>query len=162
MKPASRHFLVPSSLLDRLLDDNTRLPSEAQVDSHYDMSGYKQSVARDLEALLNTRSVLDDTGILDNFPLAKKSLLSFGITDLSSLSFLNPDDRMFLQESIRISIERHEARLSQVKVSLDVAKDPTRTLRFRVDAVLKVHPSHPPVSFDALLHLSSNTYLVKG
>lgn len=162
MLPPPRQALVPSSLLDRLLDDDPRTSTEAQVESHYDINRYKQAVARDLEALLNTRCVLLNGEDLEPFPHAKDSLLSFGITDLSSLSLLNPDDRMYLKDSIRKTIERHEPRLTKVRVNLDITKESNRMLRFRVDALLKVHPSKPPVSFDAMLQLSTNTYQVKS
>lgn len=162
MPSRSRQYLAPSSLLDRLLDDDSRAPSEAQVETHYDVNRYKQAVARDLEALLNTRCVLLDGELLEDFPQARNSLLSFGITDLSSLSLLDPDDRMYLRDSIRKTIERHEPRLTKIRVNLDIAKEFNRMLRFRVDALLRVHPSKPPVTFDAMLQLSSNTYQVKS
>lgn len=158
----SRQFLVPSSLLDRLLDDDPRNSTDAQLETHYDVIRYKQAVARDLEALLNTRCVLLDSEIMEGYPQAQNSLLSFGITDLSSLSLLDPDDRMYLRDSIRKTIERHEPRLTKVRVNLDIAKEFSRVLRFRVDALLRVHPSKPPVTFDAMLQLSSNTYQVKS
>jgi type VI secretion system protein ImpF len=161
MQPLGRHTLVASSLLDRLMDDHPQSPSEAQAEMLYDVTRYKRAVARDLESLLNTRSTSVDDEMIEPFPLTKDSLLLFGITDLSSLSLLNPNDRMFLQDSIRKTIERHEPRLAKVRVSLDVSLEKNQVLRFRVDALLRVHPSRPPVTFDAMLQLSSNTYLVK-
>ena len=87
-------------------------------------------------------------------------MINFGIIDLSSLSLLNPNDRALLRDKIRIAIERHEPRLTKVKVTLDAPRELERMLRFRVDAVLKVHPNKPPVIFDALLQLSSNAYQI--
>ena len=160
MQPLTRQALVSSSLLDRLMDDHPEATSEAYSEMLYDTSRYKQAVARDLEALLNTRCLcLDDR--LDSFPLTANSLLLFGITDLSSLSLLNPEDRLFLRDSIRKTIERHEPRLTKVRVNLEISRELNQMLRFRVDALLKVHPSRPPVTFDAMLQLSSNTYHVK-
>jgi type VI secretion system protein ImpF len=161
MQPLGRQTLVTSSLLDRLMDDSPQVSTEAQSEMLYDVARFKRAVARDLEALLNTRCAYQDDEVLDRYPLTKDSLLLFGITDLSSLSLLNPRDRMFLQDSIRRTIERHEPRLGKVRVSLDLSLEKNQMLRFRVDALLKVHPSKPPVTFDAMLQLSSNTYLVK-
>ena len=48
-----------------------------------------------------------------------------------------------------------------MEVALEEPKELERMLRFRVDAVLKVHPDKPPVTFDATLQLSSSTYQVK-
>jgi len=160
MQRSRRHSLMQSSLLDRLLDDDPRSSTEVQPETHYDVNRYKHAVARDLEALLNTRCMVADGDRLESFQQAGDSLLSFGITDLSSLSLHDPDDRLFLRDSIRRTLERHEPRLTKVRVSLDLARDSARVLKFRVDALLRVHPSRPPVTFDAMLHLSSNTYQV--
>jgi len=161
MPPAFRQTFVASSILDRLLDDDPKVTTESESETLFDVGRHKHSVARDLEALLNTRCVLEGDEILEPYPLSKKSLLDFGIIDLSSLSLLNTDDRMFLEESIREAVERHEPRIARVRVSLDISKEFCHVLKFRVDGLLKLHPSQPPVSFDAMLQLSSSTYQVK-
>ena len=161
MHPISRQTLITSSLLDRLMDNAPQSTTETQSETHYDMVRYKRAVATDLEALLNTRCSYLGDEMLDLYPQAKDSLLLFGITDLSSLSLLNPEDRMFLRENIRKAIERFEPQLAKVRVNLEISKELHQVLRFRVDALLRVHPNRPPVTFDAMLQLSSNTYVVK-
>jgi type VI secretion system protein ImpF len=156
-----RQSLVSSSLLDRLMDDHPETATEMPSEMIYDVARYKQAVARDMEALLNTRCICLDDEAMEPFPHAKNSLLFFGIPDLSSLSLLNPEDRMFLRDSIRKTIERYEPRLTKVRVNLEISRELNQMLRFRVDALLKIHPSRPPVTFDAMLQLSSNTYHVK-
>lgn len=158
---AERHrLLITPSVLDRLLDDNPREQAESLLQQNYDLNRLKRSVARDLEALLNSRSVdLDDD--IGRYPQARNSVVDFGITDLSSLSLLDPGDRAYLRDKIRITVERHEPRLGKVRVSLDAPEGNERMLRFRVDALLKVLPSRPPVRFDATLQLSSNSCQVR-
>ncbi len=52
----------------------------------------RESVASDLEDLLNSRvAKLDE--LIDDFPLAKKSILQFGIIDFVGLSTANPSDQ---------------------------------------------------------------------
>lgn len=160
MRHDYRRSLITASVLDRLLDDHPREPAEAQVQQAYDLHRFKHAVARDMEALLNSRCVdLDDD--IERHSEARSSMLNFGIIDLSSLSLLDPSDRAYLRDKIRITIERHEPRLDKIRVSLDAPEGNERMLRFRVDAILKVHPTKPPVSFDAMLQLSSNSYRVK-
>lgn len=149
-----RQVVSVPSVLDRLLDDEPRREAE-RLTFASDLAAYKRAVARDLEALLNSRC-FDPGGRIEDYPEARRSVLTFGIADLSSLSLLNPDDRARLRERIRAAIERHEPRLSAVRVTLEPPRGLERLLRFRVDAVLRVHPRRPPVRFDALLHLSSN------
>jgi len=152
------HQLVQASVLDRLLDDDPRNAQEAAV--QYDVRQLKQSVARDLEALLNTRKG-DIDELLERYPLARDSVIGFGVSDLTSISLLNPDDRARLRGQLNSAIERFEPRLSHVQVELEAPREVERMLRFRVDAVLSYHPSRPPVSFDATLQLSSKVYRVK-
>ena len=147
------------SLLDRLLDDAPQITSEAAAELQLDLARYKHTVARDLEALLNARRV-DLDALIEVLPHARSSIMSYGICDLSSLSLLDPSAQMQLRSEIKTAIERHEPRLSRVRVSLDAPRGRERHLRFRVDAVLGVHPQRPPVVFDALLQLATSTYRV--
>jgi type VI secretion system protein ImpF len=148
------------SVLDRLLDDAPDEPNKGVV-LYFGVSEFKAALARDLEDLLNTRmSVSED--LLARYPLAARSVLHYGLPDLGGLSLLNPDHRDRLNEQLRRAIERYEPRLSQVRVTLDApAARPERLLHFRVDAVLIIHPHRPPVSFNATLRLSSNSYRVR-
>lgn len=160
MRQEARRTLLTASVLDRLLDDDPRSEVESQNMLIFDLPRFKQSVARDMEALLNSRCVdLDDD--IETYPHARTSMINFGIIDLSSLSLLDPDDRSYLRDKIRITIERNEPRLSKVRVTLDAPSGTERMLRFRVDALLTVHPAKPPVTFDAMLQLSSNAYHVR-
>lgn len=159
MRSTLHQAVVMPSILDRLLDDHPKEMTESDAALQFDLRRFKQAVARDLDALLNSRCV-DLNEEIERYPHARNSVINFGIIDLSSLSLLDPDDRALLRDKIRITIERHEPRLTRVRVSLDAPKDTERMLRFRVDAVLKVHPNKPPVTFDAMLQLSSNAYQI--
>jgi type VI secretion system protein ImpF len=160
--PASHAVSLPS-VLDRLLDDSAR-KLEHNTSLFFNLGDFKAALARDLEALLNTR-VIDPEELFEQYPLASVSVLRYGIPDLSSLSLLNPDDREALRREVQYAITRFEPRLSRVKVTLNTPGRPDhypeRMLHFRVDAVLMVHPRHPPVSFDATLQLSSTVYQVR-
>jgi len=148
------------SILDRLMDDTPDNQHNEAV-MLFDLTQFKRALARDLESLLNTRT-MENAELLESYPLAKSSMLQFGIPDLSGISLLNPDHRELLRERLRQAIEHHEPRLSRVRVHLDAPRELERHLRFRVDAILKVHPHRPPITFDATLQLSSSVYRVPG
>ncbi len=160
MRPERQRTLITPSVFDRLLDDQPREQQESQSLFAFDLGKLKQAVARDMEALLNSRNV-DLDQALERYPQARDSMIDFGITDLSSLSLLDPGDRAYLRDKIRITVERHEPRLGRIRVSLEAPSGTERMLRFRVDAILKVLPSRPPVSFDATLQLSSNACQIR-
>jgi type VI secretion system protein ImpF len=161
MPPANRP-LAAASVLDRLLDDDPRASQEAPGAGLFNLDQHKRSVARDLEALLNARCCKAQVELLEGYPQARDTCLGFGITDLGSLSMANPDHRMLLREEIRRAIVRFEPRLGQVRVHLEVPGEAGRVLRFRVEALLRLHPRRPPVAFDALLKLSSNGCQVRS
>jgi type VI secretion system protein ImpF len=152
------------SVLDRLFDDEPDQPQRG-VSLLYDIKDFKAALARDLEALLNTRNT-DVNGLFDDYKLASSSVMRFGISDLSSLTLSSPDDRESLRKSVEDAIKKYEPRLQNIKVNLNTPEKPgshpERTLHFRVDAVLHIHPHRPPVVFDATLDLSSSAYQVKG
>ena len=161
MQPVTRQALVASSLLDRLMDDQPGTLTEAQAETLYDVSALQAGGGQGPGGPPEHTLHVPGGRQLVPCPLTRNSLLLFGIPDLSSLSLLNPEDRMFLRDSIRRTIERYEPRLTKVRVNLEISRELNQMLRFRVDALLKVHPSRPPVTFDAMLQLSSNTYHVK-
>ena len=145
------------SILDRLLDDEPKQNASGIEPQRVNIFLYKASLARDLEYLLNTRCI-DLDGFINAFPLAKHSVIAYGIQDISSLSLLDPGHRSLLRDLIRKTIEQFEPRLTRVRVTLETARDHERKLRFRVDAILRIHPAKPPVTFDAWLQLSSCQY----
>ncbi len=147
------------SIIDRLMDDEPKISRDSQDTLRVNVFQYKAALARDLEYLLNTRCI-DLQDIIKQFPLARDSVIAYGIQDLSSLSLLNPTHRSLLRDQIRKTIERFEPRLERIRVALETDQDHERKLRFRVDAVLHVHPSRPSVSFDAWLQLSSAQYKI--
>ena len=72
MRPEFQRIQITPSILDRLLDDAPRELTEGSMQRAFDLHRLKQSVARDMEALLNSRSVdLDES--IDHFPQARKN-----------------------------------------------------------------------------------------
>lgn len=157
MKTAPRPDRGLPSLLDRLLDDEPDTTFDS-APPPLGATGAKAALARDLEALLNTR--VGDLAAIDAFPFAARSMLTFGIPDFSGLSLLSPDDCETLRERVRRTIGGHEPRLTQVRVTLDALPGAERKLRFRVEAVLR-KPYEAPVRFDAVLDLASSAYRVE-
>jgi type VI secretion system protein ImpF len=159
MPPVEQRTSILPTVLDRLLDDTPDQPERDRV-IYFNLDSYKAALARDLEALLNSR-VIRFEQFTELYPLADKSMVNYGIPDMCSLSLLKPDDRALLQKHVHHAITNYEPRLARVAVTLDATENIERYLRFRVDALLIIHPFHPPISFDATLQLSSNLYQVK-
>ena len=144
-----------TTLFDRLL------PADAQQTQGLSLQELRESVATDLEDLLNSRvAKLDE--LIDDFPLAKKSILQFGIIDFVGLSTANPSDRDKICQSIEQSIAAHEPRLRQIKVEMLLDGHNMGSLCLSIQAYLNIHPLYEPVFFDALLKPTTQQYVISA
>jgi len=150
---------VPS-LLDRLLDDDPEVSKEPVTSRIQDLRAYEGAVARDLEALLNSRhETLEE--LPSEFVEVNRSLVTYGLPDLTSLSLLSQDDRNRIRRAVEQAITVFEPRLLRVRVALEAPRERDRGLHFRIDALLRVDPTPEPVTFDAVLQLNTQQYVIQ-
>lgn len=149
----------PPTLFDRLADNAPREPEQRHALRMISAEELKDSVAHDLEALLNARCAYA-SDVFDGYPEALQSMCSYGMNDFVGLSLANPADRNFICRSLERTIAIHERRLRQVHVTLEVDGKTVNRLKFAINAMLIVHPSSEPVYFDALLQPSTLQYSV--
>ncbi|NNH25737.1 type VI secretion system baseplate subunit TssE [Acinetobacter terrestris] len=144
-----------TTLFDRLL------PETEKNYQGISLQQLRKSVASDLEDLLNSRMAkLDD--LIDDFPLAKQSILQFGIIDFVGLSTANPTDRDKICQSIEQSIAAHEPRLRQIKVEMLLDGHNMGALCLSIQAYLNIYPLFEPVIFDALLKPITQQYVISA
>ena len=150
--------LLPS-VLDRLIDLEPKVSTEPQAVRSQMLAQIKAAVKRDLEWLLNTKLALE---IPAKLPGLQDSLLAFGLPDFTHSSLSSGQDQAKLRRAIEVAIQRFEPRLMDVAVTLVEGREFDRTLRFRIDALLKVDPAPEPVTFDSLLQLHTKAFVVKA
>ncbi|MGE5451689.1 MAG: type VI secretion system baseplate subunit TssE [Acidobacteriota bacterium] len=126
---------------------------------HLSVDQLKDSVARDVEALLNTRCGLGETALV-GFPSVQKSVMSFGLRDFVSLSLAKEGDRELICEDLRRALVMHEPRLRNPVVSVAVRDEASRRLHFSIQALLIAHEANEVVNFDAVLHPNNLRYHV--
>ncbi|HEY3064805.1 MAG TPA: type VI secretion system baseplate subunit TssE [Methylomirabilota bacterium] len=161
MPRSDREVNIVPSLLDRLLDDAPAQSQEPVPSRSQNVRGLKASVARDLEALLNTRrETLDE--LAADWTETRTSLLTYGLPDFTAYSLLGEKDRARIRRTLEEAIAAFEPRLERVHITLDSAREHDRALRFRVDGLLRVDPSPEPVTFDTVLQLPTQQYVVRG
>lgn len=148
-------FGFRTTLFDRML------PNDQQVQRGLSLSELRESVASDLEDLLNSR-VANFGDLIEDFPLAKKSILQFGIIDFVGLSTANPSDRDKICQSIAQSIAAHEPRLKQICVEMLMEENNMGALCLSIQAFLNIHPLYEPVIFDALLKPTTQQYVISS
>jgi type VI secretion system protein ImpF len=150
----------PQTLFDKLIGEYASKTVSANV-IRLSMEQLKDSVARDLEALLNTRAVIAED-ILEDYPESSRSIVSYGLCDFAGLSLASVDDRVFVCRGLERAITRHEPRLRNVRATLEVDQNSINKLYFGITAMLVVNESKEPVSFDALLQPSTLQYSINS
>ena len=137
-------------LLDRLLDADPGAPADPPLTAALALDTLRAAVRRDLEALLNARR--------RRWPLPEGlaelllSPLGYGIPDATSGAYAYPERRKALAEEVERVIRRFEPRLMNVHVELrDDGNDLDRTLRLKVDAVLRADPVPEHIAFETVV-----------
>ena len=153
---------VQASVLDRLTDDDPRASTDPRMSYAESLRAFKASVQRDLEWLLNTRRTADaDLGALEE---VRKSLYTFGMPDITSMSRDSLPARTQLLQQVEETLAMFEPRLGQVRISMVEVDGELhrRELRFVVEATLRLDPTPEQVMFDTVLHFSSGQIDVAG
>ncbi len=145
-------------LFDRLMDGPAHGAAAGTV-TRLSIEDIKDTVARDLEALLNTRTVIPE-GLLQRFPECGKSIVTYGLNDFAGLSLSSADDRAYICQCLEKAIARHEPRLRNVQASVEVQQGSINRLNFAIKALLVLHSAQEPVNFDAILQPSSLHYTI--
>lgn len=151
---------VNLSVLDRLIDLDPRTSTEVPLTHAQSARVYKDSVRRDLEWLLNTRRIAEPPS--ESLREVNKSLYVYGLPDFNSYSLANPKDQNKLVRFLQATLKIFEPRLSNPRlIPLEAAGVNTRTLRFRIEALLLMDPVPEHVAFDTVMQLTSGEYEVK-
>jgi len=151
--------IVPS-VLDRLLDDRPEETREAPASRQTSLRLLKQSVRRDLEWLLNTRVEPPAAG--EQETQVARSIAAFGLPDFTSWNVRGGIDQETLRKAVEDAVARFEPRLESVQVFLETVSEVDRTLKFRIEARLRVEPVPEPVTFDSVLQLGSQEFVLSG
>ncbi len=158
MRAKTMKGLEPS-LLEKLFDESPRNPAAGPMFKAVSLEEYKESIARDLEGLLNSRAAYQEDQ-MGEFPNCRNSVLTYGLADFSAMSLSNGYDRAAICRSLEQAVGRHERRLRNVNVSLDAGNQFGGGLHFTIHALLDLEPAREPVSFDAMLQPTTLQYQV--
>jgi len=136
---------VRTPLFDRLVDRSPKLRHEVRPARTLDRRGLRESVRRELERLLNTRCPFPVHRLADR----PRSVLDYGLPELTGFSAHSFEDRERLAELIRRAVEAFEPRLSDVRVRLEPAPGDALSLIGSLEGLLQFDGVTEPVSFQA-------------
>ncbi len=147
----SQTGLMPS-ILDRLIDPDSGGTAWRRG---YGVEQMVDAVRRDLEDLLNTRQSTAGED-LSGYPETVRSVVGFGLPDLTSLNAITLQQREDIGRVIEAVVAMFEPRLKDIKATMiDADKSQKeRSVKFRIDAKLRVDPA-PEVAFDTILELTT-------
>lgn len=146
------------SIFDRMMCP-PRNHSGTGVPLRLSLDELKESVARDLEALLNARAAVASS-LFSGFPECANSILNYGLHDFACISLASTDDRAYICRCLEETIARHEPRLRNVRAFLEVQEGAVNRLNFAISALLIVHTAREPVNFDAVLQPATLQYSI--
>ena len=158
MARTDNEIRITPSVLDRLLDFEPNLSSEAPKSRSKSLRELKTAVRRDLEWLLNTRRFIED--IPENLEEVNKSGAVYGLPDFTGASAKSPNEQKRLVKQIETAIKLFEPRFLDLKVTLEPSGTIERVLRFRIDARLDVEPTPEPISFDTVFQYGSSEFSI--
>ena len=152
---------VQAPLLDRLIDDAPDQDRDPPASAAESMTALRQSVRRDLEALLNARRCWRSWP--DALSELRTSPIGYGIPDFAAGAFSDQRRRQELRAEIEDTIRRFEPRFLSVRVHLIEGKDRLETtLRLRIDAVLHAEPAPESMTFDTLVDPMMDAVMVRA
>jgi type VI secretion system protein ImpF len=149
---------ITPSIIDRLIDLDPKVSTEAPKSRSRSLQELKISVRRDLEWLLNTRH--KSGKIAENLEHVEKSIATYGLPDFTGTSSKSFEDRKMLIRNVETALRNFEPRFINLKVTLEEAVA-DRGVRFRIQATLRVEPTPEPVVFDTVLQMGSGEFEIK-
>jgi type VI secretion system protein ImpF len=151
---------VQAPLLDRLIDDAPDQERDPPVSVADSMIALRNSVRRDLEALLNARRRWRSWPT--RLAQLATSPIGYGIPDFASGAFSDAQRREDLRIEIEATIRRFEPRFISVRVQLvETPEHLETTLRLRIEAVLHAEPAPEAVTFDTLVDPTTDDVVVR-
>lgn len=108
-------------LLDRLTDDEPSSAVESRDKRVFSVRQLREAVLRDVAWLLNAPNK-ERTGEYDEFPLARSSVLNYGMPDLSGLT-ASAVEAGELERLVRGAIERFEPRIMAASLRVNILAD---------------------------------------
>jgi type VI secretion system lysozyme-like protein len=143
MADARRRVGAPALIFERLTQPLDRRGNPASIARIHNIEGLRNSVARELRSLLNTRVALD----IDTLEGRERTTIDYGIPDLSAFPLGNSEAMQRLARHISRTISVYEPRLRVHEVALEPLTRRGDALLARVSGNIEVGTIVEPVLF---------------
>lgn len=119
----------------------------------------KSSVARDLEALLNTRVAISEEKF-SLYPRCRTSVLNYGVRDFAAMCLTSSEDRKIICDYLKVAIQCYEPRLKNVRAKVVMEPGVMNRLDFVIFGNLDFPGAAGRVEFNATLQPSTLHYSI--
>lgn len=151
------------SLLDRLTDDAPGEKTESREQRVLSYSRLRAALLRDLAWLLNTGH-LETVQDLDDYPEVRRSVVNYGIPDLTGLTVAGADV-VRIEKAVRQAIIDFEPRVApdSLKVAVEATEGQSarRALVFRIEGELWAKPTPQALYLKTELDLETGDVRVR-
>jgi type VI secretion system protein ImpF len=145
---------VAMSVFDRLLDDDPGRGEDLRKTRGRALVELRDALRRDLEALLNTRPC--STTWEAPFVELNDSILNYGVATVTNAEMSADENRERFRGAVERAIRWFEPRFLKVNVTLlEDADRIDRTLRLRIEALVRAEPAPEPLIFDSIIDPST-------
>ncbi|HXZ00136.1 MAG TPA: type VI secretion system baseplate subunit TssE [Stellaceae bacterium] len=145
---------APAPLFERLTDLDPASSAEGQPLRMLSPEALRQSVARELDRLLNTRAPV----AADILAKRERSTIDYGIPDLSLFAPRDFDGETGLMAMVREAIEVFEPRLAHPRVRIERPAGERGALVVHVEGGLRLGAMIEPISFAVSVHRGGGHY----
>lgn len=147
-------------LFDRLADGQPAPAASGPRARAQALAACRDSIMRDLVALLNTRCAVPAEALAP-YPAVAGSVMNYGLIDFAGMCMSSDNDQQKICSAVRLAIERHEPRLQRVAVTLRPASATINRVEFVITAALKASTGGEALSFDAVFRPSLQQYSIE-
>jgi type VI secretion system lysozyme-like protein len=145
---------APAPLFERLTDLDPSVDAEPQPMRLLSLAMLRQSVARELDRLLNTRAPV----AADQLERRERSTIDYGIPDLSLFAARDVDSEARLTRMVVDAIAVFEPRLRHPSARIEGAAQQNGALIVHVEGELVVGAMMEPIAFAISIHKSGEHY----
>jgi type VI secretion system protein ImpF len=150
---------IRASILDRLVDLETKGPNQSAQNHLFDIRRLKDIVVRDIENLLNTRRQI--LFVPASYKHVNNSVFVYGLEDFTAENPRSPSVRQRLRRDIEKTISKFEPRLKNATVHMERNIEKGQNLRFRISGMLVIESEAEPVSFDTYFDKTKGEYVIE-
>jgi type VI secretion system protein ImpF len=140
---ADRSVGAPALIFERLAQPLDQRGAPVEVARNHDTAALRDSVARELRTLLNTRVSLD----IDTLEARERTTIDYGIPDLSAFPLGNSEAMSRLARHISRTISVYEPRLRVRDVVLEPLPGHRDAMLAQISGNIEVGTIVEPVSF---------------